>query len=107
MGKRVTPSDQDRAAATDQAARELLAAGNTPAARHAARHELDRALKALHAADPPRAQLIDAHITGVLAAIAAALPRHQPRKPPGYRGGPPSAGHLLAAYQAGRAETAR
>jgi len=105
MGTRAT-KDQDPAAATDAAVRELLAAGNPRGALHAARAELARAAAALRGADPARSALADAALAGSLAALAAALPGHQPRKPPGYRGGPPGAGHLLAAYETAFAETA-
>ena len=96
--------EQDRAAATDAAARGLLHAGNTPAARHGARHELDRVLKALHSTDPARAAQIDAELAGQMLEIAARLPGH---KPAGYTGGPPSAAHLIAIYETARRKTGR
>lgn len=107
MGNRSALSDRDRAAATDAAVRDLLAAGDTRGALHAARHELERAAASRRRADPARAALIDAALAGSLAEMAAALPGHQPRRPPGYRGGPPAAGHLIAAYETARAETGR
>jgi hypothetical protein len=87
--------------------REFRAAGDTRRAVHAARHELERQAAALRHAEPARAALADAGLAGALITLAGALPDHQPRKPRGYSGGPPSAAHLLAAFETACAETAR
>jgi hypothetical protein len=100
-------STEDRPALTDTEVRGLLEAGNTRGALYRARHELDRAAKRLRETDPARAALVDAALAGSLAVIAATLATHQPRKPPGYTGGPPSAADLLAAYTMARNETKR
>lgn len=96
--------EQDRAAGTDRAVRGLLHAGNTPAARWEARHELDRVLKALHNTDPARAMRIDAELAGQMAEIAARLPGYEP---PGCAGGPPSVADLIRIYENARRKTAR
>lgn len=96
---------QDRS--PDAKVREFLGAGDTRRAVHAARDLAEKVLAALRVSDPPRAALLDAALAGALAEIADVLPSRKPPRVPGYRGGPPSAAHLIAAYEAARAETAR
>jgi hypothetical protein len=98
---------QDRDAVTDARNRELLAAGNPRAALHCARRALEAEAGALRRTDPARAALLDASLAGSLSAIAATLATSQPRRPPGYTGGAPTAADLLAAYAGARAENAR
>lgn len=105
MGTRSTP--QERATAADADVRAFLAAGDTRSALHRARHALEAEAASLRRHDPARAALLDAALAGSLAQIAATLASRQPRRPPGYTTGPPSAGHLLAAYAAARGETSR
>jgi hypothetical protein len=95
-------SAQDR---PDAKALERLGGGDTRRAVHSARDLLEKALAVLRASDPARAALIDAALAGRLAAMAEALPSWQPRRPPGYTGGPPSAADLIAVYEAARTET--
>jgi hypothetical protein len=98
---------QDRGAAADAEVRKHLAAGNARKARHAARHAIDAVMAEMYRTDPARAALLDASLAGSMTAQATALTGMQPRRPPGYAGGLPSAQQLLAAYAAARAETAR
>jgi hypothetical protein len=98
---------RDRTADPGAKARERLEQGDTRRAVHSARDLLEKALAALRVSDPARAALLDAALAGRLTAMAAALPSWQPRKPPGYTGGPPSAEDLLAVYETARTETPR
>ena len=92
---------------TDAKVREFLEAGDTRRALHRARDLVERQLAALRVSDPARAALLDAALAGRLAAMAEGLPSWQPRKPPGYTGGPPAATHLIAAYEAARTSRQR
>jgi len=92
---------------TDATVRALLRDGNTRAALQGARHALEAKAAALRRSDPARAALLDAMLAGSLVAQAEALATMQPRRPPGYQGGLPSAEHLLYAYTTARNETGR
>lgn len=103
MGTRTAPQDRS----PDARVREFLEAGDTRRAVHAARDLVEKVLAALRDGDPSPAALLGAAVAGHLVEIAAVLPSRKAPKVPGYRGGPPSAAHLIAAYEAARAETAR
>jgi hypothetical protein len=107
MTMATSTQQQDRAAVTDAEARALLAEWNTRGALDRVWNALRAEAAALRRSDPARAALLDASLAGSLAALAAAHATSQPRKPPGYRGGPPSAEHLLSAYETARTETSR
>ena len=106
MATRSAPG-QDRAAALDGTARDLLTAGNPAGALHAVLYHIQWAAKQHVKADPASAQLMYAAVAGSLEPLAAGLPGRTPPRPPGYAGGPPSAADLTAVYEEARAGTQR
>lgn len=104
MGSAPTPAE--KAAATDAAARDLLAAGNPAGALHEVIAHLKWAL-AQYRKDPAAGALMDAAVAGSLAPVAAALTDRKPPRVPGYAGGAPTSDDLLTAYITARTETER
>ena len=97
----------DRATSADAEVCKLLRQGSTRTAVHVARQAMEAVLAARRKNPPATGALLDASVAGALVAMTAALATQQPRRPPGYDGGPPSADHLIAAYTGARDQNAR
>lgn len=105
MAARRGKTPEDRAAAADRDIRAHVAAGNTRAMLHRARDAAEAELALIRRTDPARADLLTAALAGSWHAISSTLAAQQPPRVPGYRGGPPSAAHLNAAYDIARTQT--
>lgn len=106
MAARRGRTAEQRAEAADRDIRALLQAGDVRGALHRARDVAEAELAVIRrGGDPARADLLMAALAGSWAAIASTLHDQQPLRPPGYRSGPPSAGHLASAYETARNAT--